>query len=208
MHQPGQIDKVMKKQTSEEVKKNITREKTSIDVVRYLALQGVAFRGRDETVDSKNPGNFIQLIKYTRFYNEEVNSVVLENAPKNAKYTSHVVQKQILHVLAKKIRKQIFEDIGDSKYSIIVDEASDESRHEQMVIILRFVDAKGFIQERFLNLVHVKDTTSKTFHSAICSTLASFKFSLHNLRGQGYDGASNMRCEWKGLQELFLKDFP
>ncbi|CAL1401863.1 unnamed protein product [Linum trigynum] len=208
MNQPGHIDKAMKKQSSEEIKKNITRVKTSIDDVRYLALQGVAFRGRDETADSKNPGNFIQLLKYTRFYSEEVNSVVLENAPKNAKYTSHEVQKQILHVLAKKIRKQIFEDIGDSKFSIIVDEASDESRHEQMAIILRFVDVKGLIQERFLNLVHVKDTTSKTLHSAICSTLASHKFSLQNLRGQGYDGASNMRGEWKGLHALFLKDFP
>ncbi|CAI0382693.1 unnamed protein product [Linum tenue] len=101
MHQPGHIDKVMKKQTSEEVKKNITPVKTSIDDVRYLALQGVSFRGRDETADSKNPGNFIQLLEYTRFYNEEVNSVVLENAPKNAKYTSHEIQKQILHVLAR-----------------------------------------------------------------------------------------------------------
>ena len=26
------------------------------------------------------------------------------------------------------------------------------------------------------------------------------------MRGQGYDGASNMRDEWNGLQALFLKD--
>ncbi|XLU31147.1 hypothetical protein S245_067213, partial [Arachis hypogaea] len=26
--------------------------------------------------------------------------------------------------------------------------------------------------------------------------------------GQGYDGASNMRGEWNGLQALFLKDSP
>ena len=35
-------------------------------------------------------------------------------------------------------------------------------------------------------------------------------FSLHieNIRGQGYDGASNMRGEWNELQVLFLKDCP
>ncbi|XP_056692037.1 uncharacterized protein [Spinacia oleracea] len=38
-------------------------------------------------------------------------------------------------------------------------------------------------------------------------------FSKHNLiiqnvRGQGYDGASNMRAEWNGLQALFLNDCP
>ncbi|XP_057755436.1 uncharacterized protein LOC130974584 [Arachis stenosperma] len=30
----------------------------------------------------------------------------------------------------------------------------------------------------------------------------------NRLRGQGYDGASNMRGEWNGLQALFLKDCP
>lgn len=31
---------------------------------------------------------------------------------------------------------------------------------------------------------------------------------VQNLRGQGYDGASNMRGEWNGLQALFLRDCP
>ncbi|CAI0412459.1 unnamed protein product [Linum tenue] len=77
-----------------------------------------------------------------------------------------------------------------------------------MVIVLRFVDAKGFIQERFFDIIHVEDTTSKTLYSAIRSALSFYKFPIQNLRGQGYDGASNMRGEWNGLQELFLKDSP
>ncbi|CAL1356546.1 unnamed protein product [Linum trigynum] len=150
-----------------------------------------------------HPGHIDKAMK-----NKLQTNVGLENSPKNAKYTSHEVRKQILHILAKKIRKHIFDDIGDSKFSIIVDEASDEGRHEQMAIFLRFVDIEGLIQERFLNLVHVKDTTSKTLHSTICLTLTSHKFSHQNLRGQGYDAASNMCGEWKGLHALFLKDFP
>ncbi|XP_059629743.1 uncharacterized protein LOC132272658 [Cornus florida] len=35
-----------------------------------------------------------------------------------------------------------------------------------------------------------------------------FNLSIQNLRGQGYDGASNIRGEWNGLQSLFLKDCP
>ena len=31
---------------------------------------------------------------------------------------------------------------------------------------------------------------------------------IQNIRGQGYDGASNMRGEWNGLQALILKDCP
>ncbi|CAN1777675.1 Zinc finger MYM-type protein 1 [Linum perenne] len=47
-----------------------------------------------------------------------------------------------------------------------------------------------------------------TLYSSICSTLSSYKFAIQNLRGQGYDGASNMRGEWNGLKALFLKDHP
>ncbi|CAN1247344.1 Zinc finger MYM-type protein 1 [Linum grandiflorum] len=208
MHQAEHIDKILQKQTSEEVKKNIVRVNASIDAARWLSLQGLPFRGNDEGTNSRNRGNFIEFLKHTASCNKEVASVILENAPKNAKYTSPDIQKEIVHVLAKMVRRQIFEEIGDSKFSIIMDEASDESRKEQMAIVLRFVDIKGLIQERLFDVVHVKDTTSMTLYSSICSTLSFHKFAIQNIRGQGYDGASNMRGEWNGLKALFLKDYP
>ncbi|CAI0404489.1 unnamed protein product [Linum tenue] len=189
----------MERQTSEEVKKNILRVKSSIQVGRLLALQGHAFRGHDESIESTNRGNFIEHLQFLADNNEEIDSVVLDNAPPNAKYISPEIQKQILHVLAEKVRTHIFEEVGDSKFSIIVDEASDESNHEQMAIVLRFIDAKGLIQERFFDIVHVEDTTSKTLYSAIRSALSFYKFPIQNLRGQGYDGlvacmVSGMDC--------------
>ncbi|CAN0906177.1 Zinc finger MYM-type protein 1 [Linum grandiflorum] len=77
-----------------------------------------------------------------------------------------------------------------------------------MLIVLRFVDIKGLIQEHLFDVVHVKDTTSMTLYSSISSTLFFHKFAIQNIRGQGYDGASNMRGEWNGLKALFLKDYP
>jgi hypothetical protein len=67
--------------------------KTSIDSIRYLISQGCALRGHDKGPDSLNHGNFPELIKLISIYNEDVAKVVLENAPQNAKYTSHHVQK-------------------------------------------------------------------------------------------------------------------
>jgi hypothetical protein len=68
------------------------------------------------------------MIKILASYNEKVATVVLENAHKSAKYTSHRIQKEILQVMASKVRDKIREDIGDSKFCIIVDEARDESK--------------------------------------------------------------------------------
>ena len=103
-------------------------------------------RGHDESLDSKNMGNFIELIKFTSTFNDKVASVVLENSPRNAKYTSPTIQNEILHILASNVRNTIREEIGDAKFCILVDEARDESKREQMAIILRSVDKKGFIK--------------------------------------------------------------
>jgi hypothetical protein len=79
MNQFQHTDKVIDKQTLEEKLNNRLRLKTSIDSIRYLTSQGCAFRGHDEGPDSKNRGNFFELIKLVSNSNEDVTKVVLEN---------------------------------------------------------------------------------------------------------------------------------
>jgi hypothetical protein len=63
------------------------------------------------------------MIQIFASYNDKIASVVLENTSKSTKYTSHTIQKEILHVIASKVRDKIHEDIGDYKFYIFVDEA-------------------------------------------------------------------------------------
>ncbi|XP_016169718.1 zinc finger MYM-type protein 1-like [Arachis ipaensis] len=202
------IDKVLDRHSDETIANNRLRLKTSIDAIRWLAFQACAFRGDDESPESLNRKNFIELIKLLASCNQNVNNVVLENAPGNAQYISPSVQKDILHIFARKMRATIREEIGDSKFCIIIDEARDESKREQMSVVLIFVDKHGCVQERFFDLIHVSDTCSLTLKTEISSVLSCHNLDVQNLRGQGYDGASNMRGEWNGLQALFLKDCP
>ena len=95
----------------------------SLCTYRWLTFQGCPFRGHDESPDSLNRGNFLEMVKLLASYNTEVNEVVLENASKNTKYTSPDVQKEILSILARKVQKSITEEIGKSKFCIMVDEA-------------------------------------------------------------------------------------
>ena len=66
---------------------------------------------------------------------------------------------------------------------------------------------KGFIRERFFGLVHVKNAL-QTLKKEISVVLSRYNLSIQNIRGQGYDGASNMRSEWNELQALYLNDCP
>lgn len=208
MNQSRHIDKVINRQSVEEIEKNRMRLNTSIQSVRFLAMQGCAFRGHNECEDSTNRGNFIEFIKSLGEYNEKIGEITLEHAPRNAKYTSPQIQKEILNIFANKVRNKIREEIGQSKYCILVDEARDDSRKEQMALVLRFVDANGFIRERFFEIVSVEDTCASTLKKELSFVLSRYKLDICNIRGQGYDGASNMRGQWNGLQALFLNDCP
>ncbi|KAI3715955.1 hypothetical protein L6452_22949 [Arctium lappa] len=202
------IENVIEKQTTQQVMNNRLRLKTSIEAIKWLTFQACALRGHDERPNSRNQGNFLELIKFIASYNKNVDDVVLENDPQNAKYTSPDIQKEILRVYATNVQEAIRDEIGTSKFCLIVDESQDESKKEQMAIVVRFVDRNGYVKERFLDLVHVKDTTSLTLRNEISSSLSFHKLDVQDIRGQGYDGASNMRGEWNGLQTLFLKECP
>ena len=106
------------------------------------------------------------------------------------------------------MRSKIREDIGDFKFCVIVDESHDESKREQLALVLRFVDNDGFIQECFFDLSHVKDITALTLKKEIYAILSHHCLDIQNIHGQGYDGASNMCGKWKGLQAFVLNDCP
>ncbi|XP_019175880.1 PREDICTED: zinc finger MYM-type protein 1-like [Ipomoea nil] len=95
-------------------------------------------------------------------------------------------------------------EIGDAKFCIIIDEARDESKNEQMSIVLRFVNKDGFIQEHFFGVVHVKDTIASTLKESIFSILSSHNLDVQNIRGQAYDGATSSK-EVIPVHQFFTK---
>ncbi|XP_024316455.1 zinc finger MYM-type protein 1-like isoform X2 [Brachypodium distachyon] len=202
------IDKAIVQASAKMIGNARQRLKVTIDSIRWLTFQACAFRGHDESPGSINQGNFLELIKLLALYNKEVNEVVLQNAPRNAKYTSGEVQQEILQLLSRRVQKNIIEEIGTSKFCIMVDEARDESKKDQMALVIRFVNKEGFIKERFLDVIHVKNTVASTLKDAICAVLVDNNLNVQDIRGQGYDGASNMRGEWNGLKALILNECP
>ena len=85
----------------------------------------------------------------------------------------------------------------------------DVSTKAQLTLALRYAeDQRGCVVERFLGIVPVADTTAQTLNGAIESLLSKHELSLARVRGQGYDGASNMCGELNGLRSLILNENP
>jgi len=123
------------------------------------------------------------MMELLALYNEQVGALILGNDPQNAKFTSHQIHKEILHVFARNVQSSICYEIGDARFCLIVDEAWDEPRREQMALVIRFIDKSGFIQERFLDIVHIKDTTASTLKEEISFVLCHHSLDVQNIRG-------------------------
>ncbi|KAK9987174.1 hypothetical protein SO802_032125 [Lithocarpus litseifolius] len=164
------------------------------EIRRAYIKSAIAFRGRDESFSSFNLGNFLESLGIVTFWNEKVTEIIA-NASKNVTYTSPRIQKKILHVFSAKVKKAIREEIGDAKFCIMVNEAHDESVKKQMAMVFRYVDAEGFVKERFFVLIHVVDTAALTLKNGIYSLLSQHCLDVQNIRGQGYDGPSNMQVK-------------
>ena len=131
---------------------------------------------------------------------------MLQTAPKNCKLTHSEIQKDIVNAIASETSKAIIKDLDNEFFSILVDESRDISLKEQMSLVLRYVNKKGTIIERFLGIVHVASTIALSLKCAIECLLCEHNLSLSNLRGQGYDRVSNMQGDINGLKTLILKE--
>ncbi|RIA04130.1 hypothetical protein BRARA_K01668 [Brassica rapa] len=112
------------------------------------------------------------------------------------------IQKDIVNAFAEEVVKSVIEEIDNG----VFDESADVSDKEQMGVVFRFVDKNGAVKERFVGVVHVKETSSLSLKHAIDELFAKYGLSLKKVRGQGYDGASNMKGEFNGLRSLIFRE--
>ncbi|XP_019245232.1 PREDICTED: uncharacterized protein LOC109225093 [Nicotiana attenuata] len=103
--------------------------------------------------------------------------------------TSPKIQKDIVSACAQEIVKAIIDDLDGDYFGVLADESKDISHHEQMAFALRYVDKKGQVNEPFISLVRVSDTSTKSLKEAVLSLLMKHSLSPSKIRGQGYDGA-------------------
>ena len=91
-------------------------------------------------------------------------------------------------------------------FSLLIDEASDVSDKEQMAVVLRYLSKRGFIIERLVGVVHVKETSAICLKESLQKLFTDIGLSIQQVRGQCYDGASNMRGEFNGLKSKILQE--
>lgn len=165
--------------------------------VKFLCRQGIAIR-RHEDVNS----NFRQLLELRKDDVPELQDWMVRTG-----YTffSHDILNEIIETLGDAVLREVIAKIKRSDfYALVVDETSDISIHEQVTFCLRTVDEYFEISEDLIGLFETYNTEASTLFENLKDVLIRLDLPTDRLRGQCYDGASNMKGKFNELQKLVL----
>jgi len=176
-----------------------------MECIQYLARQGMPFRGSDHIND-----NLTQLL----ILRGKDNPTVLErvypaSAPNKRKYTHQDYQNELITLMANEVLRSKLCLIKLSKFfSIMCDEYTDVSNKEQLSFCIRWINENLCPVEDFLGYYELPNIKSDTIVGVIKDSLVRFELPMQNLRGQTYDGASNMMGKKSGVARQILKEQP
>ena len=102
------------------------------------------------------------------------------------------------------LRDVIFFIQAASFFTIMADEATDCTNNEQVVLVLQWVDKDLRVHEDFIGLYVVDSIEAKVLTSIIEDTLLRANLSVQKIRGQCYDGASNMAGIRNGVAKQIM----
>ena len=162
----------------------------------FLARQGLAFRGHEH-----HQGNLGQLLKYKA----EDESFSRWLSAKRGLHTSWDCQNEWINLMGSSIIRKIADEIRSLpvlQYPIIMDGTRDVSGVVQEAMCLRYVDTDLLVHEDFIGLCEATSTTGENLARIILDVLLRLNLPISGLRGQAYDGASNMAGKYSGAQAV------
>lgn len=156
------VGELLCSQVAEDRRRNWKNLIHILQVVWYLARQGLPLRG--SSLNHEFDSNFSQLLQVLCTYDDSLSCWLKK---KTDKYTSADIQNELLQVMAHHILREIATNVHDRPFSVKVDETTDASTQEQCVIILRWVDDNLESHEDFIGLYVTSSTSADSIVSII-----------------------------------------
>ena len=174
-----------------------------LSTIRFLARQGLSLRGSGDESDS----NLLQLLLLRA---DDFPAIAKYLERKQLKYVSHDVQNEFLSIMALQVLREITANLQSQSahFTIMVDETTDMSNKEQVVLVFRRVDNDLVPHEEFVGLYQTDSITSNALVAVIRDVLLRLNLKIECCRGQCYDGASAMAGAKKGVAKVLCEEEP
>lgn len=115
----------------------------------------------------------------------------------------------ITNVLSPCMLESLIEDIGDSYFSMVIDESTSVDTKKMMCIMIRyFSSSQKCITTTFYRLLEVEGGTADILVNAFINQLKADKLNIEHLVGIGVDGANVMVGEHHSFSSLLSEKIP
>ncbi|KAL4084049.1 hypothetical protein QTP88_029365 [Uroleucon formosanum] len=224
----------LKKTQTEE---NIHVIKQIFEIIKFLGKQGLPFRGSGNSESlyhlgrtsdiNTNRGNFLELVQFTakrdpilqkhlsssiknserRKYKQENNSKSSRGRGSLVTFLSKTTINKIIDSILNSIRDKIKQELSGQKFSVQVDSTQDVGVFDQAAICIRYI-FNGNVTERLFALLKVEDSSGEGYYNMLKSLFQKHNMNFTNVIGEAFDGASNMRGQFSGLQSRIKEQNP
>ncbi len=131
--------------------------------------------------EDESDSNFIQLLNLRAEDDVRIKDWMEK---KTDKYVSHDMQNEILKVMSLQVSHKIIDCLHSTDYfTIMIDETTDCSNSEQVVICCRWVDSSLEAHEEFMGLYQLGSTKASALVHVIKDFLLRSNLSISKLRG-------------------------
>ncbi|XP_050310542.1 zinc finger MYM-type protein 1-like [Anthonomus grandis grandis] len=169
----------------------------------FPIISTIIFCGtHDLALRSATKGNFEDLLDFRVESGDVLLTEHLTTSNKNAKYTSHQTQNELISICGEILRKYIVEEVNFSDgFSIIADESVDIAGIEQISIGVRFVDNTNCIREEFLGFSELSSLNAEGIAKTISNYCLDNGLNMEKSVGLGFDGCATMAGHENGVQK-------
>ena len=191
---------------NETVKQNREVLKRLTAATCFLGQQELAFRGHNESSDSNNRGNYVELIHLLAEFDDKLRAHLATATVFTG--LSPIIQNDLIQSVHGVMLAEIKSQIKEATFvAILLDETSDVTNRSQLSTVFRYV-YKGQIFERFVGFSDVSADRS----ADSLAKLALQQFTLYECEekvvAQTYDGAAVMAGHLNGVQAKVREVIP
>lgn len=161
--------------------------------------------------ENSNEGSFIGLVKMLAAENADLNQnhhlqkckAVQDQGRQNqlTMLSKRFIDKCLI-VIHKHLIDKIVREINESggQYGVMMDGTTDITTTHQVSIVVWYLNRLNKIVERTIGICSVNETTGESLYESLSSKLKEVGLQLGNIIGCSFDGAANMRGEFRGCK--------
>lgn len=173
-------------------------------IMIFLTSQGLGIRGHDQSDNSVNKGNFLELCQLFSKFDISF-SAKLQNT---FSLTSNRLQNEIIETISIVFQKIISNEIKSAGFYCLIADDARSHKQEYISICVRYVINLKII-ERFLYFENVSESqNSISLYNTIKNKLEALGIYQIPIIGQAYDGAAVMSGSQTGLNIRIQNDHP